>query len=671
MGNQAPRYSSAIDQQTTSDFVDDNVWFMIKISGKASCDKNEPFSGFLRFPRDAEKATVDSGVAFYDPNSAQTIKNVYESIAAGKDLFLSGYLWKVKKINDKYFLIGKNPQGGNQQLQSVEWTYSAFVSGEGDWAAYSALHAGFPSGGTIRNSYLDVEKSISNRQLWFLFDDPTTVRSQILDGHTRTRNDWGSLGLNKAYGRARFCDSVTDNKVEIYPVDLSTKQISTTPISDFSIFARPEGYINWYFSNQVSKYWTQATIRAPGNLENLIQSWIKSLTPQARSDILYRQTKRCDYSNGRDFWGDELCRYGCNGDGTPNNITLNGCPEIGQKIVSSRIPNDWLRSELGRAYCKENPGFCEQVLNSWCQTDTPDPDSKFSDQPFGKKNMCACSWPMEIQKKKIMAGMPSIQALMTSDNLYTRQVGERIIQSQLAYFVCKDPDCVQSAIYKNKDDKNRVCPVEQIQNCITEIKVDAGGNIDIAKDIASNVNCQQFFGDVVGKEQLECLKKGGKIYDSGSGKTVCCLSGEVFDGKVCKTKDPTPDPKPDPKPDPNPDPKPDPKPQPKNCPLGKILVNGECKCPFGEDSSGNCLAKCDGQRMKNGGCCPTGKDVVNDKCVDPCLKGQIRDQTGNCIIVNPSPDPPKPNPLPNYTSYIMYAVLALVFVSVLALSTRG
>lgn len=641
MGNNLTSYGSeGVDQQKVSDFIDENLWFMIKISGNAECDKNTSYSGFLRFPHDVEE-TKKSGVAFYDPNSLDTITDVY-SKSANKNLFISGYLWKVKKIGNNYALIGKNPAGGDLILSAIEWLY----------IGYSALHAGFPTGGSIFNCFVDVDKSIATRQLWFSFPSGSVTSTQLLSGHNQYRDDWGAIGKNTAYGKARFCDTgpSTTNQVQIYPVDLSNSSFSPTPLNDFRLFIRPENYINWYFGIQASTNWTQANLRAPGEVEGLLQSWVKSLSPQDRSSILFEKTKRCSYASGNDFWKDELCRYGCNGDGTPNNITLAGCPEIGQKIVSPPLPNDWLRSELGRAYCKQNVGKCEQVLTSWCQSDVPDPDGKFSDQPYGKKNMCACSWPREAQKQKILNQMPSVKAMISSDNLYTRQVGERILQSQTAYFVCKDPDCVQSAIYKNQEDKGRVCPTEQIQNCITEIKIDAGGNISIAKDIASNQSCQQFYGDVIGKDQLECMKNGGKTYTDKQGKPVCCAPGTTFDGNLCKA--------------------PAPQPQPSVCPLGKVMKDGKCVCPFGEDRSGNCLGECKGSRTSKGECCPSNKEIWNDNCLDPCLPPQIRDQTGKCIKIDPSPlPPPEPSNISQYFVYII-GIVGIVLLGILMFNRK-
>ena len=626
MGNNLSLGSSYTDED---DFVDQNVWFAIRISETSKCS-GKSYAGFLRFPYEDPLASA-SGVAIFDPSSASDINN-YNTSWSDKN-FISGYCWKVAKSGDN-FLVSRRPDGKNDPLAGIEWYYGIRVGG--------ITHAGHPTGGSTSASRLDLERTKLTNQLWFQLKSNSAPSGASFINHALTalmepRDDWGPIGMNDKYGKARFCWESPDStySLSIHPIDLSKKNpISETKLENNSVFFSPESYKNWFYTERVKEFWQTPGKSAPDPYEQFMQLWIKKLTQTERSSLIFDQSKRCTYTDGNTFWSDPVCRVGCNGDGSSNNFSLAGCPQIGARISDAPYPNDFLRSKIGQEYCKQFPGRCETALSGWCASDSPDADGKYVGDPWGKKAMCACSWSLDIRRKKILAQMPSVATMLTSDNVFTRQVGERIIQSQVAYFTCKDPDCIQSAVYKNQSDKAIVCPSEQIQNCITSINVTGEGNVTIGKDVANNVQCNQTLQQIFGPQQLECVKKGGNIVTDAAGNSTCCV-GRLLDGK-CYTDN--------------------------ECPTGQVLKEGKCvPVPIPPPNPG-----CKGTLLPTGECCE--KEVFKGKCIDKCPTSQIRNMDGECIVVNPpKPDPNPPGPTPREWSMYYPYIIGIVVVAVLAI----
>lgn len=661
MGNTSSLYGAS-----QGDYVSDNVWFALYVEEQSVCS-GDYYSGFLRYPYD-DPANKKAGVAVFDPSTREDINKV----AAGSSIdFKAGYCWRLS--SDGKRLVGKKPSGGEATLQGIAWYWLPSDGG-------GIEHAGFPTGGTIMDADFDLEKSRARGQLWFnVHTDIGTFESKTLSGLPKGRTDWAdnrpeSSYTNPRYAKTRFCreNPLSTYVLRAYAIDLGTNTFIGNPIS-LATFMSPKDYQSWYLQKTLTTYWTAPGKKAPEPYESMIQNWLREMSPDLRSKILF-QTQRCSYTDGDSFWADEICRYGCNGDGSKNNPSLVYCPQIGSAITKPPYPNDYLRSEIGRAYCKQNPGKCEGALTAWCANDTPDSDGKYANSPFGKKSMCACSWGMDVRRKKILQQMPSIRQMLESNEVFTRQVGERVLQSQLAYFTCKDPECIESSVYKNQEDRNRVCPSDQIQNCITNITVDAGGAINV-KDISGTNQCSQTLQQILGNKEFECMKNGGKIVTDSSGNSICCM-GTIVDG-ICVAK----------------------------CPEGQVLsgkeclcisgkmVNGKCvedckgeifngkcieKCPpgykrlpdgscatecsgeyfngqcvekckpgFSRDSSGHCVENCKSgfSRDSSGHCvekCNTGYEIVGGECKEICPSGQTRDYTGKCIVIKP--EPPKPTP---------------------------
>ncbi len=648
MGN-----SSSVYGASPGDYIDDNIWFAIYVEEQSVCS-GDYYSGFLRYPYD-DPAHSKAGVAVFDPSIREDINKVAAS--ASKE-FRSGYCWRIS--SDGKRLVGKKPSGGEATLQGIVWWWAPSDGG-------LIENVGFPTGGSIMDAKFDMEKSKARGQLWFdVFNDTGNFASKTISGLPRARTDWAdnrpdSAYTNPRYAKARFCleNPSSTYVLRAYAIDLGSNTFIGEPVP-LSVFMNPKGYKDWYLQKKMIQYWTAPGKKAPEPHETMIQTWLKSMDPTTRSKVLF-QTQRCSYPDGDSYWGDEICRYGCNGDGSKNNPSLTYCPQIGSIITKPPYPNDYLRSEMGRAYCKQNPGKCEGALTAWCANDAPDSDGKYATSPFGKKSMCACSWGMDIRRKKILQQMPSVQQMLAAKDIFTQQVGERILQSQLAYFTCKDPECIESSVYKNQEDKSRPCPSDQIQNCITNITVDAGGAINV-KDISGTNQCSQTLQQILGNKEFECIKNGGKIVTDANGNSTCC-TGTVIDGK-CMAK----------------------------CPDGQVsngkecvcisgkMVNGKCvsdeckgeffqgkcveKCPPGYKRlpDGSCATECSGEYFKgqcvekckpgfsrdlSGHCvrkCDPGYEIVGDDCKVICPSGQTRDYTGKCIVIKPDPPKPTPNP---------------------------
>ena len=641
MGNSVSLSSSYADE---NDFVDQNVWFGIHINETSKCS-GKSYSGFLRFPYEDPLASA-SGVAVFDPSPISDINKEHSN--RSDSTFISGYCWRVAKGGK--LLVSRKPDGAEDPLKGITWFYAGFIGG-----LAGITHAGHPSSGSTSSAELDLNTSKLKNQLWFNLKSDSAPSNATSIAHALTafmepRDDWGDIGKNVKYGKARFCWESPDNTyvLSIYPIDLSKKfPISETKLVNNSVFFSPERYKNWFYTERVKEFWQTPGKPAPDPYEQFMQVWLKTLTQTERSSLIFDQSKRCNFSEGNAFWNDPVCRVGCNGDGTANNFSLAGCPQIGTKISSAPYPNDFLRSKIGQEYCKQYPGRCETALSGWCASDAPDADGKYSKDPWGKKAMCACSWSLEIRRKKILAEMPSVASMLASDNIFTRQVGEKIIQSQLAYFTCRDPDCIQSAVYKNQSDKAIVCPSEQIQNCITSISISGSGTVNVGKEIANSVQCSQTLQQIFGPQQLECIKKGGQIITDAAGNSTCC-TGQVLDGKCVV---------------------------PTECPSGQVMKDGKCT-PITPPP------KCEGKILPSGECCT--KDIFNGKCVEkcpddkirgasgacikaePCKPGEIRNMDGECIVIKPPAPTPDPGAGVAWSEYYPY-IIGLVIVSVLAI----
>ena len=663
MGNNPSLYTATSPEE----YVDDNVWFTINISEYSNCS-DQQYSGYLRFPYEDPRSS-SIGVAVFDPNDAQTINGVAKT---QKDVWKSGYCWKLSK--DGKYLISRRPGGDVGQFQRVDWAWSI--------ANPVIRFGGLPTGGSIFDLPIDRQRTNTTRQLWFGDDRKDGGQRHTLSGLKAANwtSDPRSVYSNENYPKARLCweNPAVNYKITFNLIDLGSDTFIGEEVG-FEVFMTPEGYRDWFAKRLMTKFWTSPGKKAPEPYESLIQSWLRSLPPAIRSQQLF-SSSRCSYADGNSYWADEICRYGCNGDGSKNNPSLQYCPQIGNVITKPPYPNDYLRSEIGRAYCKQNPGKCEGALTSWCVSVAPDADGKFSKDPFGKAAMCACSWGLDIRKKKILEQIPSIRQMMDSKDVFTRQVGERVLQSQLAFFTCKDPQCIESSVYKNMEDKTRPCPSDMIQNCITNITVDAGGNITVAKDIASNTQCTQTLQQILGSKEYECIKAGGKIVTDSAGNSVCCKNG-VSDGKCL----------------------------PDSCPAGQIrvgdkcvtpdpsckgeIVKGQCveKCPTGytrlpdgtcgtqcagEYYRGQCVEKCKPgfARDSTGHCvasqCAEERELINGKCEPKCPAGQIRDYTGKCIFVNPPV--PKPDPSqPSFNPVVLYTAAAIGVALILVVALRN
>lgn len=598
MGNFSTKYSSSIDDQVRT-IPDEWLWFTIKLTSQSTCADGKTRTGYLSYRFDDPDTTGTDTREPCCPRpvlDTHTFKEIRENAPANPKL-MSGFCWRVVKDGSKYRLAVRDPETG-KPIPIINLYYSSI------WLAPTVRNRG-----TTGDVSIDINKSLANQSLWFfnnndmiMVKNASDTLSAFIDG-------------NRPLPHIRFCGQDRTS------VDFSVIILGNTGIDKFTgdplymegktpleVFLSPENYVDFFWRRYARMYWKnpdQIKKTYPG-MEAHLYSYALSLPPAERSKFI-ASTGRCNYSDGNAFWNDPICRTFCNGENPGSDMVVNTkycAPFIANKVVQvanpnpALPPNGYISSPLGRYFCENNPGKCTAALTTWCSTESDSGSNKMAS--YGKSAMCACSWPENIKKEKILRGNEGLRQLFNSDSAAVRDIAQRILNAQLD-FVCQDENCKLNPVYLTENDKTRRCPDNQVQICNTSLIIDNKGTVSVG-NLGVATKCSQEYQQIFQNSQYStCLSQGKNLVKS-----------DVSDSYIC-------------------------------CDPSSISIGGQCAKPCLQDEErvdGKCLKKCQsGKRAADKSCipeCKKGEEYKNGSCQSICHPGEeyktLPDGKSGCVI---------------------------------------